>query len=106
MRTLCKTAYLLALTWATTMKRLAHIGDTQWGSTLTSATDPDLCAQVDEIESAESYYSNHEVLYNGPGPDSNSFANWLLQSGAVSQYFSQPPGTPGWNTRLHGNQAV
>lgn len=79
-----------------------NIGDTQWGNALTSATDPNLYAQVDTIESAESYYSNHEVLYNGLGPSSNSFASWLLQSGGVSQYFSQPPLTPGWNTPLYG----
>jgi RHS repeat-associated protein len=85
-----------------------NIGYTQWGSTLTSAQDPALCNQISAIEVAEQYYSNHEVTYLAWGPNSNSFAHWLLESGYanpggyVDQYFTAPPNTPGWNTPLYG----
>ncbi len=79
-----------------------NAGYTQWGNTLTSSQDPSLCDQIGEIETAEIYYANHEVAYFGWGPNSNSFAHWLLQSGYVDQYFTQPPSTPGWNTPLYG----
>jgi RHS repeat-associated protein len=79
-----------------------NIGYTQWGTTLTSSKDPNLCQQVSDIETAEAYYADHEVAYYGWGPNSNSFANWLLESGYINQYFTQPPKTPGWNTPLYG----
>src|SRR5581483_2777810 len=69
------------------------INDRQWGTTLTSAIDPTLCDQIDEIETAELYYSAHEVSYDPIGPNSNSLVHWLLQSGFVAQYFSAPPGS-------------
>jgi hypothetical protein len=79
-----------------------NIGDTQWGPILTSSQDSTLCSQITAIETAENYYSNHEVAYLGWGPNSNSFAHWLLESGYVDQYFSAPPRTPGWDTPLYG----
>ncbi|SPF39112.1 hypothetical protein SBA4_2300003 [Candidatus Sulfopaludibacter sp. SbA4] len=79
-----------------------NVGDAQWGSILTSSQDPNLCNQIASIETAENNYSNNEVHYNPLGPNSNSFINWLLQSGGVDQYFTAPPGTTGWSTSLYG----
>jgi RHS repeat-associated protein len=76
------------------------IGNTIWGQ-LTSDEDPNLCSQINRIETAEAYYSAHEVQYLGWGPNSNSFISWLLDSGWVNQYFTAPPNTPGWNTPLY-----
>jgi hypothetical protein len=80
-----------------------NIHDPQWGTTLTSATDGNLCGQISQIETAEAYYSTHEVSYNPLGPNSNSLMHWLLQSGYVDQYFSAPPGSTGWSTSLYGH---
>jgi len=79
------------------------IGNTQWGQTLTSNTDPNLCDQIDDIEAAEIYYASKEVSYNPRGPNSNSLIHWLLESGWVDQYFSAPPGSTGWNVSLYGH---
>jgi RHS repeat-associated protein len=79
-----------------------NIGDQQWGSTLTSSTDASLCDQVSDIEKAENYYSNNPVTYYPWGPNSNSLAHWLLESGYVDQYFTAPPLTFGWKTPLYG----
>ena len=80
-----------------------NIGDQQWGPLLTSATDPNLCKQVSDIETAENYYSNHQVPYFPRGPNSNSLVHWLLENGYVDQYFTAPPRTTGWDTPLYGN---
>ena len=58
-----------------------------------------LCSQVNDIETAESNYSNNEVAYDPLGPNSNSFTSWLIDSGYVESYFTAPPNTLGWNTR-------
>ena len=79
------------------------IHDTPWGKMLTSAVVPDLCDLVDDILYAELNYSKNEVTYHKPGPNSNSLAHWLLQSGHISQYFSAPTGTRGWDVSLCGN---
>jgi hypothetical protein len=81
-----------------------NIGDTQWGNVLTSKQDPSLCSQISSIETAENFYSKNEVEYYGWGPNSNSLINWLLESGDVNQYFTQPPLTPGWNTPLYSQK--
>ena len=79
-----------------------NINNQQWGSTLTSNTDPGLCQQINDLETAENYYSHNEVAYYPWGPNSNSLISWLLQSGYVSRYFTAPPLTTGWNTPLYG----
>jgi RHS repeat-associated protein len=80
-----------------------NIGDTQWGNTLTSAKDPQLCDQVSQIEKAELYYSNNPVLYDPLGPNSNTLVHWLLESGYIDQNFTAPPGSTGWNLSLYGH---
>jgi RHS repeat-associated protein/uncharacterized repeat protein (TIGR01451 family) len=80
-----------------------NIGDQQWGPLLTSATDANLCKQVSDIETAENYYSNHQVPYFPRGPNSNSLVHWLLENGYVDQYFTAPPRTTGGDTPLYGN---
>ncbi len=49
-----------------------------------------------------SNYSNNKVVYNPLRSNFNSFINWLLQSGYVSQYFNAPPETVGWSTSFYG----
>jgi hypothetical protein len=79
-----------------------NIGDQQWGPILISTVDPSLCDQISQMENAENYYSSHQVEYFPWGPNSNSLAHWLLESGGVDQYFTAPPKTTGWNTALYG----
>jgi hypothetical protein len=79
------------------------IHDKQWGKTLTSQMVSDLCDRINDMFSAEMNYSNNEVKYFALGPNSNSLAHWLLQAGFISQYFTAPPGTTGWNTPVYGN---
>ncbi len=78
-----------------------NINNRQWGKTLTSSTDPNLCQQINWIEAAEALYSADEVSYSPWGPNSNSLVHWLLDNGFVDQYFSAPPGSTGWNVPLY-----
>lgn len=47
------------------------------------------------MEHQQLMYDAHPVGYSPIGPDSDSYANWLLQQGSVSQYFSAPPASRG-----------
>ena len=91
-------------TWGdlTVYNTSGNIGDQQWGNTLTTGTDANLCNQINFIETAEDDYSTHQVRYNPFGPNSNSLVHWLLSMGYLGNYFSAPPKTTGWNSPLYG----
>jgi hypothetical protein len=68
------------------------IKNTQWGPTLTSSMIPDLCDRIGAIETAEIYYSTHEVRYGSA--TSNTLAHWLLQNGKRRSVFFEAAREP------------
>ena len=98
----------IPLNWGNLIARNTpgDINNQQWGKALTSNIDQNLCNQISEIETAELYCSNHQGAYFAkPGPNSNSFAHWLLENGGpeVDRFFSAPPDTTGWDYALYGH---
>ena len=69
-------------------------GDAKAGPTLRSA---DICLSVDRILQAVDSYNDRQVYYRPLGPNSNTFAHWLLKMGGVNHRFRRPPDAVGWN---------
>ncbi|MEP9359589.1 DUF4157 domain-containing protein [Sphingomonas sp. KR3-1] len=83
-----------------THSHVEHAGGHGTGSTC--ITIPATCAQVSAVNKAASEYEALDVVYNAPpGPNSNSFAEWILdRAGIGTSSISTPAGALGWGFYL------